>query len=194
MKKLTFWVYTVIGILGFVFFDQLSKVLAITKLKNNDSITLIKGFFDLTYVENKGAAWGVLSGRMSILVIITILIIPLFILCMIRINKNKRLLNSSKSKVISFLHFDMILLLAGAIGNFLDRIVNGYVVDFFQFTFIDFPVFNVADCYITVGAAVFIIIYIFMLKEEEITLLIKGEKALKSASEEKKNDEISGDD
>lgn len=194
MKKLTFWVYTVIGILGFVFFDQLSKVLAITKLKNNDSITLIKGFFDLTYVENKGAAWGVLSGRMSILVIITILIIPLFILCMIRINKNKRLLNSSKSKVISFLHFDMILLLAGAIGNFLDRIVNGYVVDFFRFTFIDFPVFNVADCYITVGAAVFIIIYIFMLKEEEITLLIKGEKALKSASEEKKNDEISGDD
>lgn len=194
MKKLVFWIYTVIGVLGFVVLDQAAKALAITKLKNNDSITLIKGFLGLTYVENEGAAWGVLSGRMNILVIITIIIIPLFVLCMIKINKNKELLNRSKLKVISFLHFDMVLLLAGAIGNFIDRIVNGYVIDFFQFTFIDFPVFNVADCYITVGAVVFIIIYIFMLKEDDISILIKGKKSLKSAPEEKKDDEISGND
>lgn len=187
-KKLLWGLYTSIGVLCLVIPDQLSKAMAVTKLKNSDSVTVIKGFFDLTYVENKGAAWGVLSGRMSILVIITIILIPLFVFCMHKINKNKKLLDSSKLKGVALLHFDMILLLSGAIGNFIDRIIKGYVVDFFQFTFIDFPVFNVADCYITIGAVLFIIIYMFLLNDEDISLLFKGEKAV---SEEKKDDEIS---
>lgn len=184
-KRLIWGLYTSIGVLGLVILDQLSKAIAVTNLKNSDSVTVIKGLFALTYVENKGAAWGVLSGRMSILVIITIILIPLFVFCMHKINKNKKLLNSSKLKGVSLLHFDMILLLSGAIGNFIDRIIKGYVVDFFQFTFIDFPVFNVADCYITIGAVLFIIVYMFLLKDEDISLLIKGEKAV---LEEKKDD------
>lgn len=187
-KRLIWGLYTSIGVLGLVILDQLSKAIAVTNLKNSDSVTVIKGLFALTYVENKGAAWGVLSGRMSILVIITIILIPLFVFCMHKINKNKKLLDSSKLKGVSLLHFDMILLLSGAIGNFIDRIIKGYVVDFFQFTFIDFPVFNVADCYITIGAVLFIIVYMFLLKDEDISLLFKGEKTV---SEEKKNDEIS---
>lgn len=190
-KKQLWILFTFIGVLGLVILDQASKAMAVTNLKNNDGITIIKNFFSLTYVENKGAAWGVLSGRMSILVIITIVLIPLFIFGMIKLNKNKELLESSKLKAVSILHFDMILLLSGAIGNFIDRIVNGYVVDFLQFTFIDFPVFNVADCYITVGAAIFIIIYLFMLKDEDINILIKGKNAFKAVSEDKINDEIS---
>lgn len=184
-KRLIWGLYTSIGVLGLVILDQLSKAIAVTNLKNSDSVTVIKGLFALTYVENKGAAWGVLSGRMSILVIITIILIPLFVFCMHKINKNKKLLDSSKLKGVSLLHFDMILLLSGAIGNFIDRIIKGYVVDFFQFTFIDFPVFNVADCYITIGAVLFIIVYMFLLKDEDISLLIKGEKAV---LEEKKDD------
>lgn len=185
-KNILYWIYTAIGVLGLVMADQLSKLLAISNLQNNDSIVLIKGFFSLTYVENKGAAWGVLSGRLSILVIITIILIPLFLFGMIKLKKNKELLNTSKHKTIMLLHFDMILLLAGAIGNFIDRILKGYVVDFFQFTFIDFPVFNVADCYITVGAVIFIIIYIFMLKEEDISILLKGKKGIETVSKENK--------
>lgn len=191
IKRILWWMYTAIGVSGLVILDQFSKVMAITKLRNNNSITVIRGFLSFTYVENKGAAWGVLSGRMSILVIITVAIIPLFIYGLFKINKNKELLDSSKLKAVSFLRFDMILLLAGAIGNFADRMVHGYVVDFFQFTFIDFPVFNVADCYITVGAVVFIIIFMFLLKDEDINILFKGKKSLKRASEDKENDEIS---
>ena len=86
------------------------------------------------------------------------------------------------------MHFDLILLLSGAVGNFIDRIIKGYVVDFFQFTFFDFPVFNVADCYITIGAVFFIVIYMFLLKDDDITILFKGEKAV---LEEKRDDEIS---
>lgn len=186
-KNILYWTYTAIGVLGFVMLDQLSKLLAISNLQNNDSVVLIKGFLSLTYVENKGAAWGVLSGRLSILVIITIILIPLFIFGMIKLKKNRELLSTPKQKTIMFLHFDMILLLAGAIGNFIDRIMKGYVVDFFQFTFIDFPVFNVADCYITVGAVIFIIIYIFMLKDEDISILLKGKNSVNTSSEEKKS-------
>lgn len=187
-KKLLWGLYTFIGVLGLVILDQLSKTIAAANLKNSDSVTVVKGIFDLTYVENKGAAWGVLSGRMSILVIITIILIPLFVFCMYKININKKLLANSKLKGVALLHFDMILLLSGAIGNFIDRITKGYVVDFFQFTFIDFPVFNVADCFITIGAVLFIVVYMFLLKDEDISLLFKGEKAV---SEEKKDDEIS---
>ena len=161
-KKMLLWsLFTFTGISGLIMLDQLSKAFASSNLKNSDSVTVIKGFFDLTYVENRGAAWGVLSGRISILVIITVILIPIF---------------------------DLILLLSGAVGNFIDRIIKGYVVDFFQFTFFDFPVFNVADCYITIGAVFFIVIYMFLLKDDDITILFKGEKAV---LEEKRDDEIS---
>lgn len=188
-KKMLLWsLFTFTGISGLIMLDQLSKAFASSNLKNSDSVTVIKGFFDLTYVENRGAAWGVLSGRISILVIITVILIPVFVFCMLRIYKNKELLDSSKLKSVSLLHFDLILLLSGAVGNFIDRIIKGYVVDFFQFTFFDFPVFNVADCYITIGAVFFIVIYMFLLKDDDITILFKGEKAV---LEEKKDDEIS---
>lgn len=188
-KKMLLWsLFTFTGISGLIILDQLSKAFASSNLKNSGSVTVIKGFFDLTYVENRGAAWGVLSGRISILVIITVILIPIFVFCMLRIYKNKELLDSSKLKRVSLLHFDLILLLSGAVGNFIDRIIKGYVVDFFQFTFFDFPVFNVADCYITIGAVFFIVIYMFLLKDDDITILFKGEKAV---LEEKRNDEIS---
>ncbi|MFG6325855.1 MAG: signal peptidase II [Lachnospiraceae bacterium] len=188
-KKMLLWsLFTFTGISGLIMLDQLSKAFASSNLKNSDSVTVIKGFFDLTYVENRGAAWGVLSGRISILVIITVILIPIFVFCMLRIYKNKELLDSSKLKRVSLLHFDLILLLSGAVGNFIDRIIKGYVVDFFQFTFFDFPVFNVADCYITIGAVFFIVIYMFLLKDDDITILFKGEKAV---LEEKRDDEIS---
>ena len=188
-KKMLLWsLFTFTGISGLIMLDQLSKAFASSNLKNSDSVTVIKGFFDLTYVENRGAAWGLLSGRISILVIITGILIPVFVFCMLRIYKNKELLDSSKLKSVSLLHFDLILLLSGAVGNFIDRIIKGYVVDFFQFTFFDFPVFNVADCYITIGAVFFIVIYMFLLKDDDITILFKGEKAV---LEEKRDDEIS---
>ena len=142
-KKMLLWsLFTFTGISGLIMLDQLSKAFASSNLKNSDSVTVIKGFFDLTYVENRGAAWGVLSGRISILVIITVILIPIFVFCMLRIYKNKELLDSSKLKRVSLLHFDLILLLSGAVGNFIDRIIKGYVVDFFQFTFFDFPVLS----------------------------------------------------
>ena len=168
--------------------DRITKMMAYNNLKDNDSVVVIKGFLSLTYVENKGAAWGIMSGRINLLAIATIIIIPFLIFLFIRAWKSKKYFDLKKSRYLSFLQLDMILLLAGAVGNFIDRILMGFVVDFFQFTFIDFPVFNVADCYITAGAFIFVIIYIFVFKsDEDIDIILKGKKA--SSKKEKSYDE-----
>lgn len=164
-------------LIGLVSIDLITKNIAFNTLKDNDSITLIRGFLSLTYVENRGAAWGMLSGKVNILAIVTVIIMPVFVFLSVRAGQAKKFLDAGKAKYLSLFQFDMIVLLAGALGNFADRIFNGFVVDFFQFTFIDFPVFNVADCYITAGAALFIIIYVFLLKDEGMDAILKGKKA-----------------
>lgn len=169
--------------------DRITKMMAYNNLKDNDSVVVIKGFLSLTYVENKGAAWGIMSGRINLLAIATIIIIPFLIFLFIRAWKSKKYFDLKKSRYLTILQLDMILLLAGAVGNFIDRILMGFVVDFFQFTFIDFPVFNVADCYITAGAFIFVIIYIFVFKsDEDIDIILKGKKA--SSKKEKSYDEV----
>lgn len=161
----------------FVFLDQITKYIAVDKLMNKESYVLIKNFFSFTYVENRGAAWGVLSGKLNILVITTLIVIPILIYVIIKIEIVKK--KTNKLFVFNLFQFNLILLLAGAIGNFIDRVINGYVVDFLQFTFIDFPVFNVADCYITVGTILFAILYLFFIKDEDFTLIFKKEKNIK---------------
>ncbi len=104
-----------------------------------------------------------------------VLIEKFYVIIKIEISKNK----TNKLFVFNLFQFNLILLLAGAIGNFIDRVINGYVVDFLQFTFIDFPVFNVADCYITVGTILFAILYLFFIKDEDFTLIFKKEKNIK---------------
>lgn len=175
----------VISLIIFVAVDQISKYIAVDRLMGKDSIVFIKGLLSFTYVENQGAAWGIMSGKVNVFVILTIIVIPLLIYFFIRTSIGKKYTN--KKKAFSFLQFIEILLIAGAIGNFIDRIVNGYVVDFFQFTFIDFPVFNVADCYITVGAAMFIFFY-FLLDDNDFDIILKGKKAVREDT--KNNDEV----
>lgn len=180
MEKRAKFHFIIQGVLfiALIAFDQFTKVLACNHLKGNESVIVIDNIFSLTYVENEGAAWGVLSGRVNILMIVTLLLMPLFAYIFIRAHQAKKIM-PEKTKIWSGIMYIMVFLLAGAIGNFIDRLVNGYVVDFFEATFIDFPVFNVADCYITVGEIVFCIVVFFLLKEDEFDILIRGKKAVK---------------
>ena len=169
-------------------------MMAYNNLKDNDSVVVIKGFLSFTYVENKGAAWGIMSGRINLLAIATIIIIPFLIFLFIRAWKSKKYFDLKKSRYLTILQLDMILLLAGAVGNFIDRILMGFVVDFFQFTFIDFPVFNIADICVTVGT-VLMFIYIafidktlFADKKEAQTAQTNGEETLSNAGDQQKND------
>lgn len=142
-----------------ILFDQLSKYAAVLHLKGADALVLIDGVFELRYLENHGAAFGILQNQQTFFILSTsIVLILLAYIYLKRIPNERRFL---------WLNITMILFFAGAIGNFIDRLTQNYVVDFFYFRLIDFPIFNVADIYVTVAAFLMIILGIFYYKEED---------------------------
>lgn len=152
------YVAIVIFVCALVGVDQFSKYLAVNILKPQNTISIIDNIFSLTFVENRGAAFGIFQGRTTILSVITIFIVIGIIYFYIKLPKNK---------VYTWLRFSLILIISGALGNFIDRVRQGYVVDFFHATFINFPVFNIADIYVVTGAILMAILVIFFIKEEE---------------------------
>ncbi len=142
--------------------DQATKWFAVTKLKDNDAFVIIKGVFELHYLENRGAAFGVMQGKKVFFIIITIVMVLFLIYAFGRIPAEKRFYP---------LHAICITLFAGAVGNFIDRVVHNYVIDFFYFSLIDFPIFNVADIYVTCAVALFVILFLFYYKEAELDRL-----------------------
>lgn len=167
------------GISGFlisillIFLDQFTKVLAVKHLKGQSSFVIWENIFELRYLENRGAAFGIMQGQKAFFIIFTIIAlvgITWFYLKMIPAEKKYFFLN-----IIS------VLLFSGAIGNLIDRIRLNYVIDFFYFKLIDFPIFNVADIYVTVGAFAMFGLGLFYYKDEDYDLIFptkkkKGEK------------------
>lgn len=157
-KKLLSNIIALVSMVLLVFVDQLTKFLAVHYLKGNDGIPIIKNVFRLFYLENTGAAFGVFRGKQTILIIVSILAFAVFIYLYEKYPFNKRM---------RFLRACLTLLAAGALGNMIDRINNNFVVDFFYFELIDFPIFNVADCYVCVAMFFLIILLLFYYKEED---------------------------
>lgn len=144
-KKMFWGIVIIVFCIGL---DQLTKVLARVYLKNKP-IVIIKNFFNLTYVENRGGAWGAFSGRLWLFILITVAALSL----LFYLFKDFNLENNK------FYSIGIALVISGAIGNFIDRIIFKYVTDFLDFKIFgyDFPVFNVADICITIGVAMLII-------------------------------------
>ena len=151
-----------IGVAVLTFIDQITKIIAVDALKGKAPFEVISGVFEFYYLENKGAAWGVMSGARIFFLVLTVVIVALIIYVSIKMPHNKRMLP---------LRIVMIVLSAGAIGNFIDRLYLGYVRDFIYFKLINFPIFNVADIYVTVSVIVFAILILFVYKEEEFSFL-----------------------
>lgn len=152
-------------IIAFIYLDQLSKYLAVIYLKGGESFPIIKNVLHLTYVENEGAAFGMLKDHRWIFMIISsVAIIGLFVY----------LVKNYKASRLQSVALTMII--AGGIGNMIDRVVLGYVVDFIDFTLINFAIFNVADSFVCVGVGLLIIYLLMTLKREH-----DAEKASKSA-------------
>jgi len=126
--------------LSILFTDQLTKLLATRNLLLNQSAPLIKGIFYLTLIHNRGAAFGILKNQIPLFIFISIFAIILIYLT----------LRNNKYKEYSFYNISLALILAGALGNLIDRLRLGYVIDFLDFRI--WPVFNVADSAITIGA------------------------------------------
>ena len=142
-----------------VVLDQLSKAWAVDALKGQADLVLIPDVLVFRYLENSGMAFGLFQNAQVFFYIITavILLVVGYILIRTPVKKRYILLLAVLSVVI-----------AGAVGNLIDRAANRYVVDFIYLICINFPIFNVADCYVTVGCIVLIILLSFVLNEEEL--------------------------
>ena len=138
-----------------IFIDQISKYLTTSYLKPIGSITILKNVFNLTYVENRGAAFGMLQNQRWLFIVLTI-IIAIAVACYLILNRNESLI----------LRISLSMILGGAIGNLIDRIRLGYVVDMLYFSLIDFPVFNVADSFIVIGTILLGYYILFMAEKE----------------------------
>ena len=151
-----------------IFLDQFAKHEAVLHLRNQDNISLIPGVLQLSYVENRGMAFGMLEGRQILFVGMCLVFCIALIWIFVRIPKNRYYLPLLITGAVLF---------GGVAGNFIDRIVRGYVVDFIYFSLIDFPVFNLADIYVVCGGIALVLLVVFRYKDEDFDFLstkIKG--------------------
>lgn len=138
--------------------DQITKYQAVAHLKGKESFVLIKGVLEFSYLENAGAAFGSFQGMRIPLILVTLVIIGVLIWKLYRLPQNRRYVP---------IRLVGIFLISGAVGNLIDRVKNRYVVDFIYFVPIDFPKFNVADCYVTLSVIALILLLLFYYKEDE---------------------------
>jgi signal peptidase II len=147
-----------------IFADQLTKWLAVMFIKGGEAVEVIPWFIQFSYVENRGAAWGMFSDqRWVFLIVSSVAIIGILVYMFLKRPTNKLLVSA------------LLLIVSGGIGNMIDRILLGYVVDFLDFTFINFPVFNVADTFVCIGAGLMMLYLILSTVKE-----YKNEKRSKS--------------
>ncbi|EKH2200927.1 signal peptidase II [Staphylococcus pseudintermedius] len=129
--------------------DQLTKFIIRTQMTLGESFGVVPKFLYITSHRNNGAAWGILSGKMTFFYIITIIVLIALIVFYIKEAKNNMLMQIAIS-----------LLFSGALGNFIDRVSSGEVVDFIDTVIFgyDFPIFNIADASLTIGVVLLIIV------------------------------------
>ena len=151
------WLVSGIAAVLLVALDHITKYLALVRLKPIGNMEVTKGFLDFTFVENRGAAFGILSGQRGFFIILTAVVAAIIIYFFWKLPKTRE---------YNWVRIALVLVFSGAIGNVIDRAFRGYVVDFLEFTFIRWPVFNVADIYVVVGTAFLVILLLFVIKEE----------------------------
>ena len=149
---------SILFVILLVILDQASKIyLTLVNKTSPIDLEVIRGFFRITYTCNDGAAFSILKGKRVFFIIMTIIVVFLIVYYLL------------KNKVYWVEKYSLLLIISGAVGNLIDRIMYGYVIDFLDFIIFgyDFPVFNIADSFITIGAIGLIISILFLNKEGE---------------------------
>lgn len=163
MNKSKIYVIDFMIIAVLLLFDQFTKFLAVQNLKDAAAFVLIKNVLEFDYLENPGVAFGMLQNHGTLFILVTTLILLLFVLYfMYRIPADKK---------YTILHVIFSAIIAGGIGNIIDRVRLGYVIDFISFVLIDFPTFNVADCYIVCATFTLFFVSVFVMKEEDLDFI-----------------------
>lgn len=142
--------------------DQYTKYLAIIKLKGQSAYVLIDGVLELQYLENRGSAFGMLQNQKYFILFVGVVFLAVILFFLFKLPQQKK---------FCVMHILLSCIIAGGIGNMIDRIRFDFVVDFISFILIDYPIFNVADCYIVCGTIVLFILFLFVYKEKDLEFL-----------------------
>jgi len=174
-NRLKHYVIAIFTVLVTVILDQWTKHLAVLHLKDQEPFIILDGIFQLRYLENRGAAFGLMQNQRMFFYISTFIIAIMVIWFYAQVPMTKKYLP---------LRICSIFVLSGGIGNFIDRIRLNYVVDFFYFELIDFPIFNVADIFASVATVALIFLVLFYYKDEEFDVIFRTLKLKKEKTQE----------
>lgn len=142
--------------------DQLTKHLAVVQLKNQAAYNLINGILEFNYLENRGAAFGVLQNQKYFFVFVALIFIGVIVFVLIKVPTQKKYYS---------LNILLVMIAAGAVGNMIDRVRYDYVVDFIYLVCIQFPIFNVADIYVTTATVILVFQILFVYKTNDFNFL-----------------------
>lgn len=161
MKKSVRLTIDLIMAILLVFLDQITKIWAVNRLKDGEPIILINGVLKLYYLPNgnTGAAFGILSGHRIFFLVIALVVVSVIAFALTRIPSTGK---------FQFLRILLIFVAAGGAGNMIDRFRLSYVIDFIYFYLINFPIFNVADCYVTVATISIALLVIFRYNDDDL--------------------------
>ena len=142
--------------------DQLTKHLAVVRLKNQAAYNLINGILEFNYLENRGAAFGVLQNQKYFFVFVALIFIGVIVFVLIKVPTQKKYYS---------LNILLVMIAAGAVGNMIDRVRYDYVVDFIYLVCIQFPIFNMADIYVTTATVILVFQILFVYKTNDFNFL-----------------------
>ncbi|MCL2873920.1 MAG: signal peptidase II [Defluviitaleaceae bacterium] len=141
-----------------VAFDQITKLIAVVRLKPIGTYPVIPGILSFTYLENSGAGFGILQGARWFFIVFTVVVLIGIVWYYIKL---------PQKRPYNYVRAGLVILASGAVGNGIDRLLNGFVIDFLHVRFINFPIFNIADIYVSIATFMLAIIMLFFIKEDD---------------------------
>ena len=145
-----------------IFIDQYTKYMAVLRLKNKPAFSIINDVLEFNYLENTGAAFGMLQNQRIFFIFVEVIVLAVIAYILYKTPNRKK---------YRLMHILLTLIAAGAIGNMIDRVRLNYVVDFIYIVIIKFPIFNMADIYVTVATAILILALLFYYKESDLNFI-----------------------
>lgn len=161
-KKGLMLILDLVLVLLLLVFDQFTKHMAVTYLKDRPAIPLLEGILEFQYLENRGAAFGMLKDQKIFILFVGIVFLAVILFFLLKMPDHKK---------YNVVHILLSVIIAGGIGNMADRFRLDYVIDFIYFVPIDFPIFNLADSYIVMATIGLFIVFMFVYKEKDLEFL-----------------------
>lgn len=167
VRKICILTVDILLIAVMIALDQFTKYLAVIRLKNKLAYPIINGVLEFNYLENRGAAFGMLQNQRVFFIFVEVIVLGVIAYILYKAPSSKKYVR---------LHLLLSLIAAGAIGNMIDRIRFDYVVDFIYIVIINFPIFNLADMYVTFSTALLVISLLFYYKESDLYFISLKQK------------------